>query len=64
MQLSRRLKNLHPDKLLGTLQKHIDDGHEQAALQAIPELQLRHPGFHNELEHIRQRLSDKLLDDV
>jgi hypothetical protein len=64
MQLSRRLSKLHPDKVLGTLQQHIESGHEQAALQAIPELQLRHPGFHNELERIKQQLSDKLLDDV
>lgn len=64
MQLSRRLAKLHPDKLLSTLQQHIAAGHEQAALQAIPDLQLRHPGFHNELEEVKQRLSDKLLDDV
>ena len=64
MQLSSRLARLHPDKVLNTLQQHIAAGHEQAALQAIPDLQLRHPGFHNELEHIRQTLSDKLLDDV
>ena len=64
MQLSRRLARLHPDKVLKTLQQHIAEGHEQAALQAIPDLQLRHPGFHNELEQIKQRLSDKLLDDV
>ncbi len=64
MQLSRRLAKLHPDKVLNTLQQHIAAGHEQAALQAIPDLQLRHPGFHNELEQIKQRLSDKLLDDV
>jgi len=64
MQLTRRLAKLHPDKVLNTLQQHIDAGHEQAALQAIPDLQLRHPGFHNELENIKQRLSDKLLDDV
>ncbi len=64
MQLSRRLAKLHPDKLLNTLQQHIAAGHEQAALQAIPDLQLRHPGFHNELEVVKQQLSDKLLDDV
>lgn len=64
MQLSRRLAKIHPDKVVATLQEHISAGHEQAALQAIPELQLRHPGFHNELEQIKQRLSDKLLDDV
>jgi len=64
MQLSRRLANIHPDKVVATLQQHIDSGHEQASLQAIPDLQLRHPGFHNELEQIKQRLSDKLLDDV
>lgn len=64
MQLSRRLASLHPAKVVTTLERHIADGHERAALQAIPDLQLRHPGFHNELENIKQRLSDKLLDDV
>ncbi len=55
---------MHPDKLLGTLQAHIDDGHEQSALQAIPDLQLSHPQFHNELDAIKRKLTDKLLDDV
>ena len=64
MQLGQRLASVHADKLLGTLQSHIDAGHEQAALQAIPDLQLRHPGFHNELEQIKQKLSDKLTDDI
>jgi hypothetical protein len=64
MQLNRRLADIHEDKLLSTLQAHIDDGHEQAALQAIPDLQLRHPAFDNELTEIKQKLSDKLAAEV
>lgn len=64
MQTAKRLANIHPDKLLGTLQSHIDDGHEQSALQAIPDLQLSHPQFHNELETIKSKLTDKLIDGV
>lgn len=64
MQLNRRLAEVHPDKLLGTLQAHIDSGHEQAALQAIPDLQLRHPAFDNELNEIKKKLSDKLAAEV
>lgn len=64
MQTATRLTNIHPDKLLGTLQAHIDDGHEQSALQAIPDLQLSHPQFHNELDVIKRKLADKLLDGV
>lgn len=64
MQVAKRLSAIHPDKLLGVLQSHIDDGHEQSALQAIPDLQLMHPHFHNELEQIKASLSDKLADNV
>ncbi len=64
MQISQRLAGIHPDKVLDTLQRHIDDGHEQSSLQAIPELQTEYPQFHNELERLKTRLSDKLLDDV
>ena len=64
MQVGQRLASIHADKLLGALQSHIDAGHEQAALQAIPDLQLQHPGFHNELEQIKQKLSDKLAEDI
>ena len=64
MHLSQRLASLHSDKLLNTLQSHIDSGHEQAALQAIPDLQLKHPDFYNDLENIKQKLSDKLTDDI
>ncbi len=64
MQLNQRLAEVHPDKLLSTLQAHIDDGHEHAALQAIPDLQLRYPDFDNELAVLKQKLSDKLAADV
>lgn len=64
MQIGSRLSNTHPDKLLSTLQRHIDAGHGQSALQAIPDLQLSHPQFHNELERIQRELSDNLLADV
>lgn len=64
MQIAQRLNKIHPDKLLGTLQSHIDDGHEQAALQAIPDLQLGFPQFQNELEQIRGKLTAKLRDDI
>lgn len=64
MQLNRRLADVHPDKLLSTLQAHIDDGHERAALQAIADLQLNHPAFKNELTEIKQKLSDKLAAEV
>lgn len=64
MQTAERLASIHPDKLLGTLQSHIDDGHEQSALQAIPDLQLSHPQFHNELEELKNKLTDKLVDGV
>lgn len=64
MQISKRLAGVHPDKLLGTLQSHIDAGHQLSALQAIPDLQLSHPQFHNELEQIKSKLSDSLLDTV
>lgn len=64
MQIAQRLNKIHPDKLLGTLQSHIDDGHEQSALQAIPDLQIGFPQFQNELEQIKSKLSAKLRDDV
>ncbi|OED36016.1 hypothetical protein AB833_28760 [Chromatiales bacterium (ex Bugula neritina AB1)] len=64
MQVSQRLAGTHPDKLLDTLQRHIDDGHEQSSLQAIPDLQMDYPQFHNELEQLKAKLSDKLLDGV
>jgi hypothetical protein len=64
MQLSQRLSDIHPDKLLGTLQQHADSGHEQAALQAIPDLQQQYPEMAAELEQIKGKLSDKLLDHV
>ncbi len=64
MQLSQRLADIHPDKLLGTLQQHAQAGHEQAALQAIPDLQLQYPEMAAELEQIKGKLSDKLLDHV
>jgi len=55
---------MHPDKVLGALQNHIDAGHEKSALQAIPDLQLQHPQFHNELEQTKARLSAKLIEGV
>lgn len=55
---------MHPDKVLGALQNHIDAGHEKSALQAIPDLQLQHPQFHNELEQTKARLSARLLEGV
>ena len=55
---------MHPEKLLGALQQHIDAGHERSALQAIPDLQLQHPQFHNELEQVKARLSARLLEGV
>ena len=55
---------MHPDKVLGALQNHIDAGHEKSALQAIPELQMQHPQFHNELEQTKARLSAKLVEGV
>ena len=55
---------MHPDKVLGALQQHIDAGHEVSALQAIPDLQLQHPQFHNELEQQKSRLSARLVDGV
>lgn len=64
MQIAKRLNGIHPDKLLGTLQSHIDAGHEQSALQAIPDLQLSHPQFHNELEQLKDKLSSRLVEDV
>ncbi len=64
MQIGSRLTNIHPDKLLGTLQSHIDAGHGQSALQAIPDLQTGYPQFHNELERIQRELSDNLVADV
>lgn len=64
MQISKRLVGMHPDKVLGALQNHIDAGHEKSALQAIPDLQLQHPQFHNELEQTKARLSAKLIDGV
>lgn len=64
MLLNKKLSSMHSDKMLHALQSHIDDGHEKAALQAIPDLQHSHPDFHNELEQIKQKLSDKLADDI
>ena len=64
MQISKRLVGMHPDKVLGALQSHIDAGHEKSALQAIPDLQLQHPQFHNELEQTKARLSAKLVEGV
>ncbi len=64
MQISKRLVGIHPDKVLGALQQHIDAGHEKSALQAIPDLQLQHPQFHNELEQQKARLSAKLIEGV
>ena len=55
---------MHPDKVLGVLQQHIDAGHERSALQAIPDLQLQHPQFHDELEQQKARLSARLVDGV
>ncbi len=64
MQISKRLVGMHPDKVLGALQQHIDSGHEKSALQAIPDLQLQHPQFHNELEQTKARISAKLVEGV
>ena len=64
MHISKRLVGMHPDKVLGALQNHIDAGHEKSALQAIPDLQLQHPQFHNELEQTKARLSAKLVEGV
>lgn len=64
MQISKRLVGMHPDKVLGALQQHIDAGHEKSALQAIPDLQLQHPQFHNELEQTKARLSARLIEGV
>lgn len=64
MQISKRLVGMHPDKVLGALQNHIEAGHEKSALQAIPDLQLQHPQFHNELEQTKARLSAKLIEGV
>ena len=64
MQISKRLVGMHPDKVLGALQNHIDAGHEKSALQAIPDLQLQHPQFHNELEQTKARLSARLIEGV
>ena len=64
MQISKRLVGMHPDKVLGALQQHIDAGHEKSALQAIPDLQLQHPQFHNELEQTKARISAKLVEGV
>lgn len=64
MQISKRLVGMHPDKVLGALQNHIDAGHEKSALQAIPDLQLQHPQFHNELEQTKARLSARLVEGV
>ncbi len=64
MQISKRLVGMHPDKVLGALQQHIDAGHEKSALQAIPDLQLQHPQFHNELEQTKARISSKLVEGV
>jgi len=55
---------MHPSKVLGALQQHIDAGHEKSALQAIPDLQLQHPQFHNELEQQKARLSARLAEGV
>jgi len=55
---------MHPDKVLGALQQHIEAGHEKSALQAIPDLQLQHPQFHNELEQQKARLSARLAEGV
>jgi len=55
---------LHPDKVMGALQQHIDSGHEKSVLQAIPDLQLQHPQFYNELEQHKARLSARLLEGV
>ena len=55
---------MHPDKVLGALQKHIDAGHDKSALQAIPDLQLQYPQFHNELEQTKARISAKLVEGV
>ena len=64
MQIAKRLVGMHPDKVLGALQTHIDSGHEKSALQAIPDLQLEHPQFHNELEQHKARLSERLIEGV
>ena len=64
MQISKRLVGMHPDKVLDALQHHIDAGHEVSALQAIPDLQVQHPQFHNELEQQKARLSARLIDGV
>jgi len=64
MQISKRLVGMHPDKVLGALQQHIEAGHEKSALQAIPDLQLQHPQFHNELEQTKARLSARLTEGV
>ncbi len=64
MQISKRLVGMHPDKVLGALQNHIDAGHEKSALQAIPDLQLQHPQFHNELEQTKARLSARLVEGI
>ncbi len=64
MQISKRLVGMHPDKVLGVLQQHIDAGHEKSALQAIPDLQLQHPQFHNELEQTKARISARLVEGV
>ena len=64
MHVSKRLVGLHPDKVMGALQMHIDEGHEQSALQAIPDLQLQHPQFYNELEQVKARISARLLEGV
>ncbi len=64
MQISKRLVGMHPDKVLGALQQHIDAGHDKSALQAIPDLQLQHPQFHNELEQQKARISARLIKGV
>ncbi len=64
MQISKRLVGMHPDKVLSALEEHIKAGHEKSSLQAIPDLQLQYPQFHNELEQTKARISAKLADGV
>ena len=59
MLLSERLEGVHPDKIVGILERELAAGHEAEVRQALPRLLELHFSIAPELEAIRERLGEE-----
>ena len=60
MLLSDRLEGVHPDRILGILERELAGGHEAEVRQALPRLLDLHFSIRPELEALRDRLGDEV----